>query len=847
MTEFTFPALGAGGPLYQTRENLENEVRRAIGDESSARVAGAAALQAQVDAMSAGVLIVGLWDASLGAFPTTRPDGSPIKPGDTWQVSVGGTVGGEAFVALDRLIALSASGGATYAGNWIRANYSDVILGLSSALVTPIGGVEAALEDHLATGGVSLTAYASVASAVAAAYAAGAEIYAPSGTYAAASTVPNFHDVRWRGPGVIDAGGTLFSIEPRANEVNNLYVSDSGADTNDGLSPSRPFLTLDRALTVLETAWRKATDAGDWRITVSGTHRTTSYAEKLTTFGGRLTIQGETRAWIAHASGQAVEVGDYRTGSSAKMLYVAESRGITGATQLSQTYGTQSDGAVTWRHIGGFRDFAAGETITQDVSMRVSAGKVYLARSGGTTGATAPTHTSGVVTLDSVAWQYVGRELPIPPTEPTTVFDGSLDPRIWAAGAEVRLGDTRYNGANVYQALTAGTTGATPPTHGDGTASDDAITWRYIGPRTTNANGLCIWIEPDASIQVQDIRFRNWAKSGFNDYGVLLKNGRDMRVIRCVFDNCQIGSALIGGGGFARFYHNIYFNCNRSAWASYPTSHTIGSATQPCFFVGGLIGVFLSRSTVGHVDYCEFAGSDNHVSISLNARSNVMGCRFRGGDGAPLFTSAGGLVESGVPNHYFWGVPNMATSRPGNYARSSFGDVGVVGDAHIPQIFIRDTSLVTFTADVGTAGTPQIVRIAQDTKSLLPEWVLSAAHKPLTYEIYGSLTGSAGVKTLRAAILGNALAEFTTSSAADNGAFFMRVVATPRTNTINPQIYVRGALHINGVAPIIVNSVVSFDTVDAYGEPLAQTARLYATLSSGDACTLNMFDVWVEG
>ena len=59
-------------------------------------------------------------------------------------------------------------------------------------------GISLALADHSVTGGVSLTAYASVADAVAAAYAAGAEIYAPSGTYAAASTVPNFHDVRWR-------------------------------------------------------------------------------------------------------------------------------------------------------------------------------------------------------------------------------------------------------------------------------------------------------------------------------------------------------------------------------------------------------------------------------------------------------------------------------------------------------------------------------------------------------------------------------------------------------------------------------------------------------------------------
>lgn len=56
--------------------------------------------------------------------------------------------------------------------------------------------------------------------------------------------------------------------------------------------------------------------------------------------------------YTAHGSGQSVTVGIYRT--AADKLYRATTAGTTGATPLTHTSGTASDGAVTWQYIDTF-------------------------------------------------------------------------------------------------------------------------------------------------------------------------------------------------------------------------------------------------------------------------------------------------------------------------------------------------------------------------------------------------------------------------------------------------------------------------------------------------------------
>lgn len=86
-----------------------------------------------------------------------------------------------------------------------------------------------------------------VAAAVADAFALGAELYWGPGTYLTTANIPNFHDVIHRGPGVVKRNSALFKVEPKDNQTNNLYVSSSGSNSNDGIDATQPMLTGQKA------------------------------------------------------------------------------------------------------------------------------------------------------------------------------------------------------------------------------------------------------------------------------------------------------------------------------------------------------------------------------------------------------------------------------------------------------------------------------------------------------------------------------------------------------------------------------------------------------------------------
>lgn len=86
-------------------------------------------IETRVNALDAAVVLKGIWDASSGTFP----GGGSAQAGDSYIVSVAGTVGGVAFVANDRIIAiLDNASTTTYASNWHKADYTDAVLSVAS-------------------------------------------------------------------------------------------------------------------------------------------------------------------------------------------------------------------------------------------------------------------------------------------------------------------------------------------------------------------------------------------------------------------------------------------------------------------------------------------------------------------------------------------------------------------------------------------------------------------------------------------------------------------------------------------------------------------------------------------
>lgn len=114
------------------------------------------AIETRVNALDAAVILKGTWDASAGTFPGS----GSAQAGESWIVSVTGTVDGQTFTAGDRIIAIldNASTG-TFASNWFKADYTDLfttttlgdLINSASAKTTPVDADMFALMDSAAS------------------------------------------------------------------------------------------------------------------------------------------------------------------------------------------------------------------------------------------------------------------------------------------------------------------------------------------------------------------------------------------------------------------------------------------------------------------------------------------------------------------------------------------------------------------------------------------------------------------------------------------------------------------------------------------------------------------------
>lgn len=81
-------------------------------------------IETRVNELDAAVVLKGSWDASAGTFP----GGGTAQAGDSYIVSVAGTVDGVDFEVGDRIVAiLDNASTATYANNWLKLDYTDKV------------------------------------------------------------------------------------------------------------------------------------------------------------------------------------------------------------------------------------------------------------------------------------------------------------------------------------------------------------------------------------------------------------------------------------------------------------------------------------------------------------------------------------------------------------------------------------------------------------------------------------------------------------------------------------------------------------------------------------------------
>lgn len=94
----------------------------------------------------------------------------------------------------------------------------------------------------------------------------GAPIYAPDADFETTESIADLHNVVWTGPGRIRRGSDVWHVAPTGSDTNTIYASNSGDNTNDGLSASEPKLTLQNALDQMIMHRRPHLMDGYWKI-----------------------------------------------------------------------------------------------------------------------------------------------------------------------------------------------------------------------------------------------------------------------------------------------------------------------------------------------------------------------------------------------------------------------------------------------------------------------------------------------------------------------------------------------------------------------------------------------------
>lgn len=114
--------------LANTTASFTTAQETKLGHISVTQAVDLDAIETRVNALDAAVVLSGIWDASAGTFP----GGGTAQAGQSYIVSVGGTVNGVEFVANDRIVAITDNASTTtYASNWHKLDYTDAVLSVA--------------------------------------------------------------------------------------------------------------------------------------------------------------------------------------------------------------------------------------------------------------------------------------------------------------------------------------------------------------------------------------------------------------------------------------------------------------------------------------------------------------------------------------------------------------------------------------------------------------------------------------------------------------------------------------------------------------------------------------------
>jgi hypothetical protein len=278
------------------------------------------AIETRVNALDAAVVLKGSWDASAGTFP----GGGTAQAGDSYIVSVAGTVNSVAFALNDRIIAITDNASTTtFAANWFKADYTDQVLsvagrtgtvtlgaaditdlgsGVGAFLVTPSSAnLRAALTDETGTGGAVFADSPSLTGAPTAPTAAvdtnTTQLATTAMVLGQAAAATPLGDMATAAVGTSTRYARADHVHPGREVLTaarTYYVRTDGSNSNTGLvdSSGGAFLTIQKAIDVVA-----ALDISTQNVTIQVRDGTYSANIRVTSAwlgSGTVTLQGNT-------------------------------------------------------------------------------------------------------------------------------------------------------------------------------------------------------------------------------------------------------------------------------------------------------------------------------------------------------------------------------------------------------------------------------------------------------------------------------------------------------------------------------------------------------------------------
>jgi parallel beta-helix repeat protein len=267
----------------------------------------------------------------------------------------------------------------------------------------------------------------------------------------------------------------------RGNKYTGLYLygrentATGNSCINNGQAHNPAFLYYDAANV---TNYAGLTLGGGWGAVahnnaVAGNFCDDDQSTPTQFYGIRLN-SAAYNAWVTatvYATGVFVRSGSH--------IYLASVGGTSGATAPTHTSGSTSDGGVTWEYAGPL----AGGT-AEAYGNVVSGNRVYRFASGGVAVSDGTqNHSNSIIDADHLEFFGAGGM--------NTVTGGfTRRPIVWSSGAVVVFGDIRYASSNnvVYRCANVGGTAANAPSHISGTVTGgDGIAWlAYSDSQRTN-------------------------------------------------------------------------------------------------------------------------------------------------------------------------------------------------------------------------------------------------------------------------------------------------------------------------------------------------------------------------